>query len=46
MCLFCFVVAHGWEPEMGDECSTFAPGRCSNCGADQICFHVNEEFAS
>ena len=43
LCAGCFTACHGYEPEMGDQETYFAPGTCSACGADQILFHLSEE---
>lgn len=34
LCTGCFIVNHGYCPEMGDPETSFAPGACSICGTD------------
>lgn len=37
-CSDCFEQQFGYDPDMGDENSTFAPGTCANCGKEGIVF--------
>ena len=35
-----FIEEYAYEPEMGDDDSTFFAGKCSVCGKDGIVFQV------
>jgi len=38
LCGDCHNRVHGYDPDMGDDATTFAPGDCSDCGANGIVF--------
>lgn len=41
-CADCFEQRYGYEPDMGDDSSTFADGTCANCGKEGIVFTPDE----
>jgi hypothetical protein len=38
MCCCCFTTKNGYEPEMGDDATTFAQGTCVTCGKEGTVF--------
>lgn len=45
LCTDCFHATYGYDPEMGDGESSYAPGICSRCGSDEIVFTIDPEFS-
>lgn len=43
-CSDCFKAKYGYEPDMGDDGSTFEPGTCSNCGRSQTVFTPSDDL--
>lgn len=42
LCDDCFVTVHGYEPDMGDDETTFSPATCDRCGSVAgITFKIN-----